>query len=57
MKGLAAAADDAEFREEWAAVKLAAKVKAATFLEQRCGVKVDPTALFDVQVCVGPSHS
>ena len=43
------AAKDAAFREEWAAVKLKAKKKAAAFLKTRCGIDVQPTAMFDIQ--------
>lgn len=43
-------AGDAAFQKEWAAVKRVAKVKAAAFIEQRSGVKVNPDAMFDVQV-------
>jgi len=41
--------DAAEFRRQWRDVKLAAKRALATLVEERVGVAVDPSALFDVQ--------
>jgi starch phosphorylase len=43
-------ADDASFREEFMAVKLANKKKLAKRLLEECGVEVDPAAMFDVQI-------
>ena len=43
-------ADDAEFREEFMAVKQANKVKLAQRILDECGVAVDPSAIFDVQI-------
>ena len=43
-------ADDASFREEFMAVKHANKVRLAGRILDECGVKVDPSALFDVQI-------
>ena len=43
-------ADDAEFREEFMAVKQAYKVKLAQRILDECGVAVDPSAIFDVQI-------
>ncbi|WP_181705427.1 glycogen/starch/alpha-glucan phosphorylase [Chthonobacter rhizosphaerae] len=43
-------ATDASFREKFAAAKLANKVRLAAEIERRIGLKVDPTALFDVQI-------
>ena len=42
--------DDAEFRKEWRAVKLANKLRLARVVEKKTGLQVDPTMLFDVQV-------
>jgi starch phosphorylase len=42
--------DDAAFRKEWAAIKLANKTKLADYIKTTTGVVVNPTALFDVQV-------
>jgi glucan phosphorylase len=50
LAGLREAAEDDVFLERWTAVKLAAKRKAARFLEEQTGIKVDPEVMFDVQV-------
>jgi starch phosphorylase len=42
--------EDAGFREEFMAVKLANKKRLAARILEECGVEVDPTALFDVQI-------
>ena len=42
--------DDAGFRKEWRAVKLANKVQLARAIEEKTGLQVDPAMLFDVQV-------
>ena len=47
---LAAHVDDAAFQEKFAAVKLANKQRLARLILDRMEVKVDPNALFDVQV-------
>jgi glycogen phosphorylase len=43
-------AEDAEFRKKFAAVKHANKVRLAALVRQRMGVKIDPKAMFDVQI-------
>ena len=43
-------ADDAAFREKFAAVKRANKARLAGLVAERLGVRVDPSALFDIQV-------
>ena len=43
-------ADDAAFREKFAAVKRANKVRLAELVAHRLGIRLDPSALFDVQV-------
>jgi starch phosphorylase len=43
-------ANDASFREEFMAVKLANKQKLAKRILDECGVEVDPSAMFDVQI-------
>ena len=43
-------AEDAAFREKFAAVKQANKEKLAGFIGSRLGVRVDASALFDIQV-------
>ncbi len=47
---LAAHAGDAAFQSKFAAVKLANKERLARLILDRCEVKVDPRALFDVQI-------
>jgi starch phosphorylase len=43
-------ADDAGFREAFAAVKRANKERLAAMVAERLGVRVDPSALFDVHI-------
>lgn len=43
-------ADDAAFRDKFAAVKRANKTRLANLVADRLGIKVDPSALFDIQV-------
>jgi len=43
-------ADDAIFREKFANVKRANKQRLADTVRERMGVKVDPSALFDIQI-------
>jgi starch phosphorylase len=50
LEGLASGADDAEFRAQVRAVKLDNKIRLANLIEQQTGLRVDPHALFDVQV-------
>jgi glycogen phosphorylase len=50
LSGIDPLADDAAFREKFAAVKRANKAKLATLVAERLGIKVDPSALFDVQI-------
>lgn len=50
LRGLEAHADDAGFQERFAAVKLANKERLARLVEERTGWRVDPTAMFDVQI-------
>lgn len=47
---LAPHADNADFREGWAAIKRSNKVRLAALVQQDCGVTFDSDALFDVQV-------
>jgi len=42
--------DDPDFRAEWRQIKHANKTALADLIEQRTGVIVDPSAIFDVQV-------
>jgi starch phosphorylase len=50
LQGLRAVADHAGLHKEWIAVKTANKARLAAVIEKTTKVKVDPTALFDVQV-------
>ena len=49
LRKLEAFADDADFHQQWREVKHAAKRRFAELIEQRVGIKVDPTSLFDIQ--------
>lgn len=50
LRELEPLADEASFREEFMAVKHANKIKLAKRILDECGVEVDPSALFDVQI-------
>ncbi len=50
LRGLEPLAQDAAFRTEWRAVKLANKRALAEEIQRRTGVAADPGSLFDVQV-------
>jgi starch phosphorylase len=50
LRDLDPLADDASFRERFAAVKRANKVRLAGLVAERMGVRVDPSALFDIQI-------
>ena len=50
LKGLEPYADDATFQQRWRDVKLANKQRLADMVERDCGVKLETSALFDVQV-------
>jgi starch phosphorylase len=50
LKALEKFADDAAFREKFAAVKRGNKERLANFVSGRLGVKLDPSALFDIQI-------
>lgn len=43
-------ADNAEFQDEFMSIKLRNKQRLAALIEDSCGITVDPTALFDVQI-------
>jgi starch phosphorylase len=43
-------ADDPGFREEFRAIKRANKERLASRIEERLGVEIDPTSMFDVQI-------
>lgn len=50
LRGLEAWADDAQFQNDFMAVKHLNKVDLAKVILNDCGVEVDPSALFDVQI-------
>jgi starch phosphorylase len=43
-------ANDPNFQAEWMAVKMTAKKRLADYLQQQHGLRVDPNALFDIQI-------
>ncbi|MFN2288140.1 MAG: glycogen/starch/alpha-glucan phosphorylase, partial [Chromatocurvus sp.] len=50
LAGLGKSADDAAFRERFAGVKHANKLRLAELVHERCGIEFQPDMLFDVQV-------
>jgi starch phosphorylase len=50
LRGLEAFAKDPQFQSDFMAVKLANKTDLAKIIAHDCGVEVDPSALFDVQI-------
>ncbi len=50
LEGLVPYADDASFREEFAAVKRANKARLAALLATRDDISIDPSTMFDVMV-------
>ncbi|UVC07808.1 glycogen/starch/alpha-glucan phosphorylase [Rhizobium sp. TH2] len=50
LKALDAFADDTGFQKKFAAVKRENKVKLAQLIQSRMGLKLDPSAMFDIQV-------
>jgi len=50
LSGLAPFAEDAYFRERFAGVKRANKERLAAVVAERMGIRVDPSALFDIQI-------
>ncbi|MBN9548529.1 MAG: glycogen/starch/alpha-glucan phosphorylase [Alphaproteobacteria bacterium] len=50
IRGLDPLADDAAFREKFAAVKRENKARLANLIVHRLGIKLDPSALFDIQI-------
>lgn len=49
LRNLETLADDTDFQGQWRDVKYSAKRRLAELIEQRAGVVVDPTSLFDIQ--------
>ncbi len=50
LERLAPLAEDAGFRQDFAAVKRANKIRLARMIEDRLKIRVDPASLFDVQI-------
>jgi starch phosphorylase len=50
LQSLNAFAEDAEFQKKFAAVKRDNKVRLAQLIQSRMGLKLDPSAMFDIQV-------
>jgi starch phosphorylase len=50
LRALESHADDPAFQARWRAIKHERKTALAATIAQRCGVSVDPTSLYDVQV-------
>ncbi len=50
LAGLKKFADDASFAEKFAKIKADNKIRAAEFLRKDCGIVLDPSTMFDVQV-------
>jgi glucan phosphorylase len=50
LEGLLPHVDDPQLQERWAAIKHQNKERLALYVERQLGIKVDATALFDVQI-------
>jgi starch phosphorylase len=50
LQSLNAYADDSEFQKKFAAVKRENKAKLSQLIQSRMGLKLDPSAMFDIQV-------
>ena len=50
IEGIDRFASDATFREKFAAVKRENKVRLSNLIGERLGIRIDPSALFDVQI-------
>ena len=50
LRGLEKFADDADFQRQFMDIKRANKVDLSAFIQQECGVTLNPDALFDVQI-------
>jgi len=50
LQSLNAFADEAGFQEKFAAIKRANKVQLANLVAQRMGIRIDPSAMFDIQI-------
>lgn len=50
LRGLEAFAENPDFQQEFRAIKRHNKVRLARLIAERCGITVNPDALFDVQI-------
>nr|WP_192937507.1 glycogen/starch/alpha-glucan phosphorylase [Sinorhizobium medicae] len=50
LQALDAFADNADFQERFAAVKRANKVRLAKLIQANLGIRLDPSAMFDIQI-------
>lgn len=50
LKGLEKFADDKDFQKRWTDIKIANKARLAALIKSQCGVELDTSALFDIQV-------
>ncbi|HEY9760960.1 MAG TPA: glycogen/starch/alpha-glucan phosphorylase [Trichocoleus sp.] len=50
LKQLESYIDNAEFCREWQSIKQANKRSLAAYIEEKMGITVDPTSIFDVQI-------
>jgi len=50
LRHLRELADDAEFRADWRAIKLGNKARLARNIQEKTGLEISPSMLFDVQV-------
>ncbi|MDR3316727.1 MAG: glycogen/starch/alpha-glucan phosphorylase [Puniceicoccales bacterium] len=50
LRNLEPLANDLEFRDAFARVKLQNKMDLANFIREKCGISVNPRAMFDVQI-------
>ena len=50
LRQLESLVDDDDFRNSWQDIKLENKVQLSRYIAEQCGVEVDPSSMFDVQV-------
>jgi starch phosphorylase len=50
LRGLEAFVDDQQFCSSWQQIKLHNKKRLADYIEKKCGIVVDPSSMFDIQV-------
>ena len=50
LKALDAHADNSAFQERFAAIKRANKIRLANLVQSRMGIRLDPSAMFDIQI-------